>query len=184
MLIIWDRLFGTYESEIVRKNYYGLAGQPNTFDPLLLNIQHFVRMNDIGNKTFIEKLLSKRNPTKWICNFSGLFEYIPEQKLDIRMNGPIRHKWNGEKSMSIITQIYVIIVFLITIIGQVILLLQVRNMYKYDAILACVFGMALLSTICRICDQRRNEWKYCVFIVLFLLPLFYGTLYYHPIGNW
>ena len=45
MLIIWDRMFGTYRAETVRRsNLYGLAGQPNTFDVFQLNLQHIIRM--------------------------------------------------------------------------------------------------------------------------------------------
>lgn len=41
VLIIWDRLFGTYQTETKRLDYYGLAASPGTFDPIYLNLQHW-----------------------------------------------------------------------------------------------------------------------------------------------
>ena len=42
MLIVWDRLFGTFVPEVTRMDVYGLPNkeQPNTFDPLKLNANH------------------------------------------------------------------------------------------------------------------------------------------------
>lgn len=45
VLIIWDKLFGTYKPEVVRMDYFGLASQPQTFNPIALNLQHFFKMN-------------------------------------------------------------------------------------------------------------------------------------------
>ena len=44
MFIVWDRLFGTYVAEVDRKDYYGLAHAPQTFDAVVLNCQHAQRM--------------------------------------------------------------------------------------------------------------------------------------------
>ena len=44
MFIVWDRLFGTYVAEVDRKDYYGLAHAPQTFDAVALNVQHAQRM--------------------------------------------------------------------------------------------------------------------------------------------
>jgi alkylglycerol monooxygenase len=44
VFIIWDRMFGTYVPEKVRQDYYGLAQQPNTFDPVKLNLQHYQKI--------------------------------------------------------------------------------------------------------------------------------------------
>ena len=44
VLIVWDKLFGTFVAETSRRAVYGLAKQPNTFDPLALNTNHLHRM--------------------------------------------------------------------------------------------------------------------------------------------
>mmetsp|Transcript_34940 Transcript_34940/g.93472 ORF Transcript_34940/g.93472 Transcript_34940/m.93472 type:complete len:352 (-) Transcript_34940:11-1066(-) len=50
MLIIWDRMFGTYVPEVVRQDVYGLHPQPNTFDPVKLNAAHLVEMSQLGDE--------------------------------------------------------------------------------------------------------------------------------------
>ena len=42
VLIIWDRIFGTYKAEDARKDLYGLARQPNPFNLLTLNVMSVV----------------------------------------------------------------------------------------------------------------------------------------------
>ena len=95
VLIIWDRLFGTYCPETKRKDYYGLAKQPNTFDPIKLNFIHYEVIQRIKNKTLFSKILTRRVKWKWICSYKNLFDPIPKIKEDLRPQGPLRSKWNG-----------------------------------------------------------------------------------------
>ena len=44
VLIIWDKMFGTYEQELQQRDYYGLAKQYDTFDPVLANFEHYRRV--------------------------------------------------------------------------------------------------------------------------------------------
>lgn len=90
MFIIWDRMFGTYKPELQRKDYYGLAKQPNTFDPLKLNTNHFNRMADIDSgdgkhkSSILSNVFARRVPAKWVCNPMLLFEPIPPLQVDER----------------------------------------------------------------------------------------------------
>jgi hypothetical protein len=78
VLIIWDKIFGTYEPEVVRKDYFGLAAQPETFNPLLLNFQHFFRMNsNINGKSLGGILFSKRATHQLKLNLSELLTPLP-----------------------------------------------------------------------------------------------------------
>ncbi|NDJ21330.1 sterol desaturase family protein [Nostoc sp. B(2019)] len=66
MLIIWDRLFGTYEPE-TEKVVYGLTENVNTHNPLKINfIEHF-RTLSLFRKSqgFMEKLQSIFGPPEW-----------------------------------------------------------------------------------------------------------------------
>mmetsp|Transcript_28972 Transcript_28972/g.48890 ORF Transcript_28972/g.48890 Transcript_28972/m.48890 type:complete len:524 (-) Transcript_28972:123-1694(-) len=49
VLIIWDRIFGTFVEEKDRRDVYGLAKPLGTFNPLLANYQHALRMMSINN---------------------------------------------------------------------------------------------------------------------------------------
>ena len=48
VLIIWDRLFGTYEAETERLDYFGLAESAQTFNPVGLNLAHWRKMGRFG----------------------------------------------------------------------------------------------------------------------------------------
>src|SRR5271166_362694 len=46
ILIVWDRLFGTYEDE-VEPALYGVRGGISTFDPILANLSYYATMADL-----------------------------------------------------------------------------------------------------------------------------------------
>lgn len=48
VLIIWDRMFGTFMEEKERRDVYGLAKPLGTYNPLLANYQHALRMMGIN----------------------------------------------------------------------------------------------------------------------------------------
>ncbi|WP_078082729.1 sterol desaturase family protein [Microbulbifer mangrovi] len=59
VLIIWDRLFGTYQEELETDPcIYGVRKPLNSFDPLAANLQHYKRMwlDAVYTKSWKEKL--------------------------------------------------------------------------------------------------------------------------------
>jgi hypothetical protein len=96
MFIIWDRLFGTYRAAEVRKDIYGLAQQPNTFDPLVINLAHVRRMHGSGFSVW-RMLTGRRVPASWTCSPAALFAPIPPVAADKRAAGPQRAKWDGAR---------------------------------------------------------------------------------------
>ncbi|MCK7597964.1 sterol desaturase family protein [Microbulbifer sp. CAU 1566] len=59
VLIVWDRLFGSYQEELDEEPcIYGVRKPLNTFDPLAANLQHFKRMwlDAVYTKSWKEKL--------------------------------------------------------------------------------------------------------------------------------
>ena len=44
VLIIWDRMFGTYRAEVSQRDRYGLAKQYTTLDPVWANLEHYWRV--------------------------------------------------------------------------------------------------------------------------------------------
>ena len=47
ILILWDRLFGTFEEE-VEKPVFGVRGGLGTFDPLWANVSYYATMADLA----------------------------------------------------------------------------------------------------------------------------------------
>ena len=61
VLIIWDKMFGTFREELVRKDFYGLAQQLNSYNPLYANYAHLIRMLNIDMRGEQELELEKNS---------------------------------------------------------------------------------------------------------------------------
>jgi alkylglycerol monooxygenase len=80
VLIIWDRMFGTFKSEDEHIDYYGLAKQYDSFDPVWANAEHSWRVinNVDGGKSRIKALFRKRLSQPLTFDVMGLFKPIPK----------------------------------------------------------------------------------------------------------
>ncbi len=67
ILIIWDRMFGTYEEE-TEEPVYGSLSPPRTWNPIKLNLQHWVYMKDAikATNSWKEKILLPFMPPEWV----------------------------------------------------------------------------------------------------------------------
>src|SRR5579871_1103162 len=67
ILIIWDRLFGTFEPE-VDKPVFGVRGGLGTFDPLWANISYYATMADLCRRTndWRDKIRVWLAPPGWV----------------------------------------------------------------------------------------------------------------------
>jgi hypothetical protein len=90
------------QAETERKDYFGLAKQPQTFAAAGLNNNHLSRVADIGRgdvpserRSFLSRLLSRRVKAKWRFSLAALWEPIPPMRADLRGDGPVRQKWDG-----------------------------------------------------------------------------------------
>lgn len=106
-LIIWDRMFGTFRPELSQKDYYGLAKQYTTFDPVAANVEHFRRMVESvvdgggGVKELAHRLCcARRARHKCVCDVRGLFRPLPEVKGEhgVRPGASVRVKLEGDAS--------------------------------------------------------------------------------------
>jgi hypothetical protein len=162
MFIFWDRLFGTYRAEVSKQDNYGLAAQPRSFDPLVMNTQHLQRMwSNIGGKSWWQLLFARRNTTKWTINIDALFYPIPPMQSESEggKGGYRKVKWDGCRAMSTSVQIFVASMTILTLVGLVGLLIKVRSMPIGTALLTAASGLCGLSALARVCDQYAGEWK-------------------------
>lgn len=158
MLIVWDRLFGTYAAETVRKDFYGLAGQPPTFDPLTLNLQHVQRMARAGPGGLRRLLFGRRVPARWRCSPRALFAPIPAMSADERAHGPQRPKWDGDPAApraSAALNAWLVFALAACVVCSTRLLLTARSMPPAKAVLAGVTAAATFASIGQVCDRRH-----------------------------
>ena len=188
MFIIWDRIFGTYRAEVVRKDLYGLAKQPMTFDAAKLNTHHFARIADIGardppdsvRRRWSYRLLARRVPWRWSMRLSALFDPIPALKRDIRGDGAQRPKWDGAHPMSLATAVFAVVMSVAALVTMVALLLAAKHMHVVDAVMGTLFSGCLLSAVGRVCDQHPGQYRRAMVEAVVMLAAMVGVLYSHP----
>jgi len=193
VLIIWDRLFGTYQAEEVRKDYYGLAKQPRTFDPVKLNTQHYktiAKLNKSHKKNpRLNKVFARRVPWKWEFSFQNLLTPIPQaDRPDLRTEGPVRQKYKGNPNnpkpffepigYGVRTFTHVSILLACTF-----LLLKGSTYERGDAAGAGVVGLILLSCIGRMWDNNPGEVEKAFALATTLLPVMVGFLAVQPFNR-
>lgn len=207
VLIIWDRLFGTYRAETKRKEEYGLARPPKSFDAWELNTHHLRHLlsgqsgnNNNKKRSWVEFLMLRRVRSLYTVQWSRLIEPIPSsswkmtriQEKDLKgvlrptsvhgateRGGTERLQWDGEAQMSGFTKVLMSLVVVISLIGMVMLLMRWKDVHRLDAGIGCMVCLVLLSSIGRVCDQRHAWGKTAVQSVL-LLPFLFVFLLLQP----
>jgi len=183
VFVVWDRLFGTYVPELVRKDFYGNGDQPNTFDPVTLNTRHLVRMRrNLRHKSGLALLLARRVPARWSVSLRALWAPIPEQRDDTRANGPVRPKWNGAQEMGTATVVALVGLAAGALVGLVWLLLEARSMPRADAFAGCFTALLVLSALTRVCDMRDGEWKVALLTASVSLVSLAALLKFRPLS--
>ena len=106
VLIIRDRMFGTYIAEEQQHDWYGLAAPVQSIDPLVFNTQHFGKIGSIWRSGRDIKALFTMRPYPGIpFSLRQLWAPIPIQR-DMKPAGMPRTKqlgcgkWDGEVPMS------------------------------------------------------------------------------------
>jgi len=96
VFIIWDKMFGTFVPETIRQDWYGLAGQPQTFGVVQLNGYHFQKMVAGLKGSFFSKLLARRVPAQWTFDPLAVFCPLPAL-IGTPPEVPRRRKYEGSK---------------------------------------------------------------------------------------
>jgi len=101
IFIIWDKIFGTFQSELEDvKPIYGTLQPVNTWNPIIINFQHFWQLakDSWNTNLFIDKILIWFKPTGWRPN-------------DIKNRYPINKLSNGSKQIKYDTEKTYVLVY-------------------------------------------------------------------------
>uniref|UniRef100_A0A7S3V2H5 Fatty acid hydroxylase domain-containing protein n=1 Tax=Aplanochytrium stocchinoi TaxID=215587 RepID=A0A7S3V2H5_9STRA len=154
VLIIWDRMFGTFVQEDVQKDYYGLAKPYTSHDPVWANVEHPWRLiaNVDPNKErsasfFFSLLTKKRVKHKWVFNPLVLFQNLKEPASDLweLPKKPKREKLSTHISKSLYA--YQVINFFFVMVVSVITL-EIPNSagsYLEIVLTQCLCALACMS---------------------------------------
>ena len=142
-------------------DYYGQAKQPQTFNPLVLNTQHFRRMADIdgGHASYLRLLVARRVPWRWRCDVRALFKPIAPLQEDARTpEQTVRTKWDGATGAplgaSLTLQFWGL--WLCALGASVFFLLTQAKLEPPRALLGALLSLALLVLVCRGVDQHKG----------------------------
>uniref|UniRef100_A0A7S0IUM6 Fatty acid hydroxylase domain-containing protein n=1 Tax=Calcidiscus leptoporus TaxID=127549 RepID=A0A7S0IUM6_9EUKA len=192
VFIIWDRMFGTFTPETERKDYYGLAEQPLSYDPLVLNSRHFEVMQRIGGGPtdgcrlvralrVLKHIHKRRVPWRWSFKPFIWLQPVPPIRADHRRTGPLRQKFDGELSMGTSTSVCFIALTLVGLGGSVALLLLVKSMHMFDALAGVLSSCLLISGVTRLAEQRSSEKQWALAQSVLFAPVLFALLLGRPI---
>ena len=156
ILIIWDRMFGTFRSEKEQQDYYGLAKQYDTFDPVWANFEHITRIVCNKANAGFADLFKRRVKHKLVFEPLSVFKPLPP---------PVRSRWHVPKEPKRTKLdpelpagwfVYCVVHFLVTLVIALVVLMEERSLTKIQ--LACLSFMLLFSfsSVGRILDGAEQ----------------------------
>jgi hypothetical protein len=155
VLIIWDKLFGTYVPEVERIDYFGLAGQPQTFNPLIMNTQHFPKMG-------WKRLGSKRAHHRWTVDVQALFTPMPpitngSSSWTLNLSGSKRTKFDGIKQMDYVTLVFFVLAGILSIaFTYAVLITTLLDFWTITQTIALlIVGMGTVVGVSDVSDKGR-----------------------------
>jgi len=158
VLIIWDRMFGTFEAEVAQVEAYGLARQYETFDPTVANFTHGTRLVAEGG---LNKLFRKRVVHAWTFSLMALFRPIKNAQFGrwTPTDGAIDAKRAKlDNPMHPILVLHCVVQFLITLVASVLYLFNMKHLETEVNLMVASALLWSYSSIGRLFDAP-NMWN-------------------------
>lgn len=170
-LIIWDRLFGTFQQE-EEDVYYGITTPLASWNPVWANVHYWIELWQIAKKS--DNLADKINvfikPPGWFPAKLGGFKYAPE--IDV-----INYKkFDASYQKGIV--LYVLFQFIIALITGSLLLFLNPKMEIWMVISTAIFTILTLLS-CGALLENKNWLKYFEYVRIvfsFLILYFFKDL--------
>jgi alkylglycerol monooxygenase len=173
-LIIWDRMFGTFQAEEERPTY-GITKPINSWNPIFANFSHYVEMGkDLkqipGWGDRVKYLFMKPG---WLPKSMGGYRPAPE----VDKNTYTKYRTDGPMQLNL----YVLFQYILCLIGTSMFLFNSR---KFDmgekAIIAIIIAITVVN--CGVLFEKRSwvkwsEWFRIIFYPVILIALTY-------LNNW
>jgi hypothetical protein len=115
--IIFDKIFGTYVCETEHLDYYGLAKQYDTFDPIRANVEHLARVTknvDKGEGKYpFLALFKRRVKHRWVFDPLALFRPNPKPKESLWVLPSKSYRKKLDPHIHFVLNAYIVFLFLI-----------------------------------------------------------------------
>ena len=178
ILIIWDKMFGTFVGEKEQQDYYGLAKQYSTFDPVWANVEHIHRQINVVNsrnqrnkksKTccdnivicYLKQFLKKRvHHDLLYFRPNNVFDKI-ENNISLwklPQNGPKRNRLESTFSTPLLTM-YIVVQFFLNLILSILVLIYSKKEFfsEFERIVSCLILLITFSILGRLLDGTNHS---------------------------
>ncbi len=152
-LIIWDRLFGTFQKE-EEEVYYGTTKPLASWNPVWANVHYWDELVRTARKAtgLKDKINVFIKPPGWFPESLGGMKYAPE------IVAANYKKFNPLYNSNVTG--YILIQFIIALIGGSALLFFYNKMELFNLISGTVFVMLTLLTCGALLEQKKWQIKY------------------------
>lgn len=151
-LIIWDRMFGTFQQE-EEEVYYGITTPLASWNPVWANVHYWVELYNTAKKSgsLLDKIKVFIKPPGWYPANLGGFKYAPE--IDVSTY----QKFDTQTNVAII--FYVTVQFLVALGAGSALLFLYAKMTFVSIVVAAIFVIFTLLS-CGALLERKKWLKY------------------------
>lgn len=167
ILIIWDKLFGTFQEELPHeKPVYGLTRQVSTWNPIKINFQHITLLikDAWHTKNFWDKFRIWFMPTGW--RPADVVEKYP-----VPYTKDVYHRRKYMPSASIYLKIWSWLQLTITFLLMMFLISQVAVIGKMAMFLYALFIFLSVYSYTSLMDKSRYAWLFELARLLFALGI-------------
>ncbi len=173
-LIIWDRMFGTFQEE-EEKPTYGITHPLNSWNPIYANVSHYVQMKDdlLRIPKWSDRIRYLFKKPGWLPDYLGGYRPAPA------VDKATYRKYDPPSTMLLNT--YVLFQYLICLGGTSFFLFSASRLNT----VAQVFISILISVMvvnCGVLFEQRPWVRWSEWIRVFLYPLLLSVFTY--INDW
>ncbi|GAA5031438.1 sterol desaturase [Marivirga lumbricoides] len=172
VFIIWDRMFGTFQEE-EEKPTYGITKQTASWNPVWVNLQHYVEMAD-----GLKQMKGFRNKFNYVFNKPGWRPVDMGGQMAIpEINAETDLKY--DKKADAQTSLYVFIQYLLVLGGTAFFLFQAEKLNILQQLIAV--SLIIFSVVT--CGLLLEENKYSLFLELFRLIITPISIWFLILSN-
>ncbi|MCW5907172.1 MAG: sterol desaturase family protein [Chitinophagales bacterium] len=177
LLMIWDRLFGTFKAEEENDEiYYGITTPLNSWNPAWANIHYYVEMfQKARNMKWRDKLKMIWERPGWLPSYMGGYQ-APQE-----VNAEAYNKYNADSNKWF--RLYAVLQFFLLLIGATQYMAHYAEISVFYKIVFFALILITMLIIGAIFENRR--WiVYAEYARLALVMISLNTFYYFWHLNW
>ena len=177
-LIIWDRIFGTFQQE-EEEVYYGITKPLASWNPVWANVHYWDELVKTARKssTLADKIKVFTKPPGWFPADLGGFQNAPE------IDAKTYQKYNPEYHPKMTA--YVLVQFLIALTAGSVILFSYTRLASLPLICGAIFTLCTLTACGALLEQKQwlrkfEYWRLALGFVLVLalkFPVGYQVIF-------